>query len=217
MLELKNISVGYNSIPVIEGVNLQCMPGEIITIAGLNGSGKSCLLRSLIGEIPFIAGDLHYSSQNITGLSLKRRLGLGMALCPEGRMIFPNLTVHENLLSGLAIKGVFFNTRKEAVEKMFGLFPKLKQRKYQLGGTLSGGEQQFLAIARALIAEPKVLLLDEPSLGISPLVINDIATIIRDVADSGVAIIVSDQKKDVLFRLANKKYIIFNKALGSFK
>lgn len=217
MFELKNISVGYNSIPVIEKVNLQSMPGEITTIAGLNGSGKSCLFRSLIGEIQFIAGDLFYSSQNISFYGLEKRLALGMALCPEGRLIFPNLTVHENLLSGLAIKGVFYKNQKESIERMFQLFPKLKQRRNQLGGTLSGGEQQFLAIARALIAEPKVLLLDEPSLGISPMVINDIAAIIKKLADSGVSIIVSDQKKDVLFRLADKKFIIFNKALVSFK
>ena len=196
ILELKKLKIGYKGVPLINDINLTSNEGECIQIFGPNGTGKTCLFKTIIGIIPSLDGEIFFEDNNITYSTLQQRRKMGISLCPEGRMIFPNLTVEENLKTGLAIKGLFVKNKKQKLDEMYELFPKLYERRNQLGGTLSGGEQQMLALARAVIIEPKLLLLDEPLLGLSGLIIDDILKIIRDVAKKDGSKIVTEENED---------------------
>ena len=196
LLNIKNIQIGYQAIPLITNFNLVCRKGDILTIVGTNGTGKSCLFRTIMGIIPCLEGELFFCDQDITNTTLNQRRLLGISLCPEGRLIFPNLTVSENLKTGMAINGLFYKKDKERIDETFSKFPKLYERRNQLGGTLSGGEQQLLALARSIILKPKLLLLDEPTLGISRLILDDVIKVILNLSNMGILILLTDQNED---------------------
>jgi branched-chain amino acid transport system ATP-binding protein len=204
ILKIQNLTIGYDSVPLLQNININCQKGEIVLLCGPNGTGKSCLFKTLMGIIPSIKGNILFNFDDITSLSLLQRRKLGINLSPEGRNIFPNLTVEENLKVGMAIKGLFVNNQKQKISEVYFKFPKLLDRKNQLGGTLSGGEQQLLALARATIVYPKLLLLDEPTLGLSNFIINDIIEIISDLASSGITIMLADQNYQLYAKFTNR-------------
>jgi len=210
LLEIQDLMVGYNKVPLMENINFNMDKGEIFALEGMNGSGKSSLFKAIVGLIEPIDGKIIFNGKKIEKRKLVERRKLGINLAPEGRLIFPNLNVWENLITGLAVSSVDKDEKKNRMEEMFELFPKLKERIHQKGGTLSGGEQQMLCIARALVSKPKLLLLDEPSLGISPVIIEDIVEKIKSISQNGVSIIIADQKIEKFERISDKKFIISN-------
>ena len=173
------MQVSYGAIQAVRGVSLEVPAGAVVAIIGANGAGKSTLLKSIVGLEAVAAGRVFLDGQDITPVPPHTRTGLGLALSPEGRGVFPDQTVRDNLLLGAYLKKDDAARTDEKIERAFGLFPRLRERQEQFAGTLSGGEQQMLAIARALMSEPKLLLLDEPSLGLAPLIIRDIFQTIR--------------------------------------
>jgi urea transport system ATP-binding protein len=189
MLEVRNLQVSYGQSVVIPDMSFSAHQGEILGIIGRNGMGKSTLFRSLIGMIPTRGGSIVLNGSEITGQPSHRRVSQGVAFVPQGRMIFPYLTVYENLISGVA-----GNVKREAVEEIYSLFPVLQEMRKRKGGNLSGGQQQQLAIGRALMTNPSVLLLDEPTEGIQPSIIKDIARCLREIRDmKKLTIVVSEQ------------------------
>ena len=189
MISVKNLAVSYGQSLVIPDLSFTAAPGEILGIVGRNGMGKSTLFRALIGMIPTRSGSIHLKNQELTGQPPHRRVGSGVAFVPQGRMIFPNLTVYENLISGVQGK-----VSEEAVNEIYALFPVLRDMKKRKGGNLSGGQQQQLAIGRALMTNPSVLLLDEPTEGIQPSIIKDISRSLREIRDlKNLTIVVSEQ------------------------
>ena len=189
MISVKNLAVSYGQSLVISDLSFTAAPGEILGIVGRNGMGKSTLFRALIGMIPTRSGSIHLKNQELTGQPPHRRVGSGVAFVPQGRMIFPYLTVYENLISGVQGK-----VSEEAVNEIYALFPVLRDMKKRKGGNLSGGQQQQLAIGRALMTNPSVLLLDEPTEGIQPSIIKDISRSLREIRDlKNLTIVVSEQ------------------------
>jgi len=180
ILELQNVSSSYGNIKALKDISLKVFPGEIVTIIGANGAGKSTTLMATCGIIPINKGDIFYNGKSIQGIAAEKLPVMGLCQVPEGRRIFPRLTVHENLELG-----AFFRKDRSEIDKdmenAYSLFPDLQDRKKQQGGTLSGGEQQMLAIARALMSRPRLLLLDEPSLGLAPIFVQKIFDIIHDI------------------------------------
>ena len=189
MISVKNLAVSYGQSLVIPDLSFTAAPGEILGIVGRNGMGKSTLFRALIGMIPTRSGSIHLKDRELTGQPPHRRVGSGVAFVPQGRMIFPYLTVYENLISGVQGK-----VSEEAVNEIYALFPVLRDMKKRKGGNLSGGQQQQLAIGRALMTNPSVLLLDEPTEGIQPSIIKDISRSLREIRDlKNLTIVVSEQ------------------------
>ena len=189
MISVKNLAVSYGQSLVIPDLSFTAAPGEILGIVGRNGMGKSTLFRALIGMIPTRSGSIHLKDRELTGQPPHRRVGCGVAFVPQGRMIFPYLTVYENLISGVPGK-----VSEEAVNEIYALFPVLRDMKKRKGGNLSGGQQQQLAIGRALMTNPSVLLLDEPTEGIQPSIIKDISRSLREIRDlKNLTIVVSEQ------------------------
>ena len=208
VLELKDIYTSYGNIEALKGISLHVMPGEIVTIIGANGAGKSTALMSICGIVPLKKGEIYYNGQPIHGKPADSLPQLGLCQVPEGRRIFPRLTVEDNLEMG-----AFFRKDQTDVEadqsRVFELFPVLKERRKQMGGTLSGGEQQMLAIGRALMSRPKLLLLDEPSLGLAPLVVQRIFDIVRDVnLQAGTTILLVEQNANIALQLATRGYVL---------
>ena len=208
MLKLESVQIAYGAIQAIKGVSLEVRCGEVVTIIGANGAGKSTLLKGIVGLEPLQAGRIHFDGQDITAVPPHRRVGLGVALSPEGRGVFPDQTVRENLLLGAyARRGN--DARTEAlIEREFERFPRLKERAGQYAGTLSGGEQQMLAISRALMSEPRLLLLDEPSLGLAPLIIADIFRSIRELREAGLTILLVEQMANQALGVADRAYVL---------
>jgi len=180
MLEIKNVSSHYGAIEALKMINLHVDQGEIVTLIGANGAGKSTTLRSITGLIPIKSGEILFEGQRLNGVPTHRIVGLGISMVPEGRAIFANLTVLENLEMGAYLEKKKTRIAME-LERVYRMFPRLKERRKQLGGTLSGGEQQMLAIGRALMAAPRLLLLDEPSLGLAPLLVHTIFSAIDEI------------------------------------
>ncbi len=208
MLRLEGVSVSYGAIQAVSDVTIEVRKGEVVTIIGANGAGKSTLLKSIVGLEPVTRGRVVLDGADITAVSAHRRTGLGVALSPEGRGVFPDQTVRDNLLLGAySHKGGAARVR-ELVAHFFDLFPRLGERQAQFAGTLSGGEQQMLAIARALMSEPKFLLLDEPSLGLAPLIIKDIFAIIRDLRRTGLTILLVEQMASQALAVADRAYVL---------
>ncbi len=208
MLQLKNVSSGYGSIQALHGISLEINQGEIVTLIGANGAGKTTTLMTLCGDVTLNSGQIIYEGEDISGIKPHQIMRKGMAVSPEGRRIFPKLTVLENLMLG-----AYFVPEDEAkieLEKVLGLFPRLKERMSQQGGTLSGGEQQMLAIGRALMAKPKLLLLDEPSLGLAPLIINLIFEVLADIRDQGTTVFLVEQNAHKALALADRGYVLEN-------
>ena len=207
LLSIENLSVHYGAIQALHGVSIAVEPGEIVTLIGANGAGKSTTLRAVSGLLKASGGTITFDGKNLAGVAAHKILRLGMAQVPEGRGIFPNLTVDENLDLGAYAR----DSRKDVAndrERVFALFPRLKERLAQRAGTLSGGEQQMLAIGRALLARPRVLLLDEPSLGLAPQLVQTIFKIIREINASGTTIFLVEQNAHMALRVAHRAYVL---------
>lgn len=208
MLEIKDLQIHYGAIKAIRNINLSVPEGSIVTLIGSNGAGKTSTLRAISGIIKVAGGSISYNGNNITNLHPEKIVKMGICQSPEGRLIFSNLTVEENLLMGAYTRkdkqGI-----KDDLEFVFSFFPRLKERIKQLGGTLSGGEQQMLAISRALMSKPKVLLLDEPSLGIAPLLVKTIfEKIVALNHSTGITILLVEQNANLALSIANYGYVL---------
>ena len=209
LLEVDGVSAAYGAVQALTEVSLQVMPGEIVTLIGANGAGKSTLLMTVCGEPRPRAGRILLAGEDITGEPTHRTMRRGLAQSPEGRRIFPRMSVHENLLMGA--EALTRGSPAAQLEQVFALFPRLKERLAQRGGTLSGGEQQMLAIGRALMSKPRLLLLDEPSLGLAPLVVKQIFGAIRSLnAETGLTVLLVEQNANQALRLAHRGYVLVN-------
>lgn len=208
MLEIHQIDASYGPIQALRNVSMTVSQGEIVTLIGANGAGKSTLLMTIFGSPRASKGYIKYQGQDITNIAMHEVGRLGIAQVPEGRRIFPAMTVEENLIMGtLPIGDEHMEPDRE---KMFAMFPRLKERRNQRAGTLSGGEQQMLAIGRALMSRPKLLLLDEPSLGLAPLIVKQILNSLRDIAAQGTTIFLVEQNANHALRLADRGYVLVN-------
>jgi branched-chain amino acid transport system ATP-binding protein len=208
ILELKDVYSSYGSIKALKGVSLKVYPGEVVAIIGANGAGKSTTLMATCGIVPIDKGDILYQGKSIGGVVAEKLPIMGLCQVPEGRRIFPRLTVHENLELGAFYRRDRAEIDKD-MERVYDLFPVLRDRTKQQGGTLSGGEQQMLAIARALMTRPKVLLMDEPSLGLAPLIVQKIFDIIHDVNETeGMTILLVEQNANLALQAAQRGYVL---------
>ena len=208
MLKLESVSISYGAIQAVRDVSIDVPRGEVVTIIGANGAGKSTLLKSFVGLEPVAGGRISFDGQDITKTPAHRRTGMGIALSPEGRGVFSDQSVRDNLLLGAYSKKSDSARTEQKIEQFFAMFPRLKERQEQLAGTLSGGEQQMLAIARALMSEPKLLLLDEPSLGLAPLIIRDIFNTIRALRETGLTILLVEQMANQALGVADRAYVL---------
>lgn len=208
MLKLESVQISYGAIQAVKGVSLEVKAGEIVTIIGANGAGKSTLLRGIVGLEPLQSGRIYIDGKDCTAVPPHKRVGLGVALSPEGRGVFPDQTVRENLLLGAYSRQGNLARTRVLIEREFERFPRLKERANQLAGTLSGGEQQMLAISRALMSEPRLLLLDEPSLGLAPLIIADVFRSIRSLHESGLTILLVEQMANQALAVADRAYVL---------
>ncbi len=209
LLEIKDLEVFYGVIQALKGISFFVDEGEIITLIGANGAGKTTTMQSVIGLIPKKAGTVTYNGENITHTPAHKLVGKGMAQVPEGRRIFQELTVYENLLMG-----AFLNKDKKEIkddiERIYTLFPRLKERKSQIAGTLSGGEQQMLAMGRALMSKPKLLMLDEPSMGLSPLLVDEVFSLIKEINKDGTTILLVEQNAGKSLAISDRAYVLEN-------
>lgn len=207
MLKIDNLTVAYGGIEALKGINLEVEEGKIVTLIGANGAGKSTTLRSIMGLVKPKGGTISYMGENLLGTKTQGIVKKGVTLVPEGRRVFPNLSVLENLKIGAYIrtdeKGI-----KDDLEWVYSLFPILKERSWQLAGTLSGGEQQMLAVGRALMSRPKLMMMDEPSLGLAPLIVKDIFNIIKEVNNQGVTILLIEQNANAALHIADIGYVL---------
>lgn len=207
MLKIENLNVRYGGIHAIRGISLEVPIGKIVTLIGANGAGKSSTLRSVAGLVKNKTGNISWKGKNIFNLLPEEILMSGIALCPEGRRIFPQLTVLENLkLGGYSRKDK--SGLEESIERSFKLFPRLKERVWQKGGTLSGGEQQMLALARALMSDPQLIMMDEPSLGLAPLLVQEVFDIIREINKEGKTILLVEQNAFGALKVADYAYVL---------
>ncbi len=208
MLEIKNLTVNYGAIAALRGISLQVAQGDIVTLIGGNGAGKTTTLRAVSGLLRAQSGEVLYQGRNITNLPPHQIVKLGISQVPEGRMVFANLTVMENLKMGAYLQTYRQVIRKE-LEYVFGIFPRLAEREKQVAGTLSGGEQQMLAIGRALMSKPKFLMLDEPSLGIAPLLVKTIfAKIVEINRQQGISILLVEQNANLALEISRYGYVL---------
>lgn len=208
MLKLESVEISYGAIQAVKGVSLLVKEGEVVTIIGANGAGKSTLLKGVVGLEPVKAGKVYINGEDSTNVPPHQRVGLGVALSPEGRGVFADQTVYENLLLGAYSIRTNEDRVQQLIEREYKRFPRLRERAHQMSGTLSGGEQQMLAISRALMSEPKLLLLDEPSLGLAPLIIVDIFKSIRTLRDSGLTILLVEQMANQALAVADRAYVL---------
>ncbi len=207
MLNTKDLNAAYGVIPVLHDVNLDIREGELVALLGANGAGKTTLLNNISGVLPVKSGAISFMGREIQHLSSDRIVHLGISQIPEGRKIFPYLTVKENLLMGASTKKTW-KRRKEMMEKVCGLFPILSERANQRASLMSGGEQQMLVIARGLMAQPKLLMIDEPSLGLSPLIMSQIYDVIKTFPADGITVLLSEQNALYVLEIANRGYVL---------
>nr|WP_198370566.1 ABC transporter ATP-binding protein [Roseomonas rosulenta] len=208
MLSIEGVCAAYGAVQALRDVTISVAPGEIVTLVGANGAGKSTLLMTICGDPRARAGRIAFEGRDITALPTHEIMRLGLAQVPEGRRVFPRMSVMENLLMGAQVAG---HDPAPLLAQVFALFPRLQERQAQRGGTLSGGEQQMLAIGRALMSKPRLLLLDEPSLGLAPLIVRQIFAAIRDLNQKeGLTVLLVEQNANQALRLAHRGYVLVN-------
>ena len=205
ILSIHDLSVNYGGIEAVKGISFDVHEGEIVTLIGANGAGKSSTLRTIAGLVKPSGGTINFRGDNITGRDATTIVKKGITLVPEGRHIFPDLTVLENLKGGAYLRS---DDISGDIQWVYDLFPRLRERSWQAGGTLSGGEQQMLAVGRALMARPKLIMMDEPSLGLAPLVVRDIFEIIRQINRQGVSILLIEQNANMALKVADSAYVM---------
>ena len=205
ILSIQDLSVNYGGIEAVKGISFDVNEGEIVTLIGANGAGKSSTLRAISGLVKPSRGKIFFEGSEITGKDPTDIVKSGITLVPEGRRIFPDLTVLENLKVGAYLRK---DNIKEDIEWVFELFPRLKERSWQAGGTLSGGEQQMLAVGRALMSRPKLMMMDEPSLGLAPLIVKDIFSIIKEINKQGVTILLIEQNANMALHTAHMGHVM---------
>ena len=207
LLEMKETSVNYGKVSAVRNISISVPEGGIVTIIGGNGAGKTTTLRAMSGMVPLVAGEIHFNGARIDGLPSDKVVAHGIAHVPEGRRIFPDMTVEENLRTG-----AFLRRDTDAVEadleNVYGRFPRLKERRRQMAKTMSGGEQQMLAIGRALMSAPKLLLMDEPSMGLAPVIVEEIAQIIEEINAQGLSVVLVEQNAELALELADHAYVL---------
>ena len=207
LLKISGLKVSYGGIQAVKGVDFEVREGELVSLIGSNGAGKTTTMKAITGTLPFVAGDIEYLGKSIKGKGAWDLVQDGLAMVPEGRGVFTRLTITENLQMGAYIR----NDKAEIamdIEKMFTIFPRLRERKDQLAGTMSGGEQQMLAMGRALMSRPKVLLLDEPSMGLSPIMVDKIFEVVKDVYAQGVTVLLVEQNASRALGIADRGYVM---------
>jgi len=207
MLKVSGLKVAYGGIHAIKGIDLEIREGELVTLIGANGAGKTTAMKAITGLQGWIAGDAHYQGESIRGVESYALLKKGLAMVPEGRGVFARMTITENLQMGAYTRNDNVQIQAD-IERMFGIFPRLKERANQLAGTMSGGEQQMLAMARALMSQPKLLLLDEPSMGLSPLMVAKIFEVVRDISAQGVTVLLVEQNARLALQAADRAYVM---------
>ena len=207
LLEVKDLVVSYGGIEALKGISFSVDEGQIVTLIGANGAGKSTTLRAITGIVPVKSGTITYNGENITGMDTQKVVERGIALVPEGRRVFANLTVLENLKIGAYLRKDTAQIQKD-IEYIYKLFPRLEERSWQLAGTLSGGEQQMLAVGRAMMTRPKLIMMDEPSLGLAPLVVKDIFGIISRLSADGITILLIEQNANAALHAAHYGYVL---------
>ncbi len=205
ILEIKDLNVRFGGIRAVDGISMNVEEGKIITLIGANGAGKSTILRSVSGIVRPASGDILLNGESIVGLSPDKIVARGVTLVPEGRRVFPNLTVLENLKIGAYLRK---DKLSNDLEYVYSLFPRLRERHWQHAGTLSGGEQQMLAVGRALMSRPKLIMMDEPSLGLAPLVVRDIFDIIVTINKAGITVLLNEQNANLALKIADYGYVI---------
>ena len=210
MLNIKNLAVNYGAIEALRGVSLNVNAGEIVSIIGGNGAGKSTLMKAISGLELVKSGSIEWQGQDITTTAPHQRVALGISQSPEGRQVFTDQSVEDNLLLGAYLRHSRDPEVAKDLNKQYEIFPRLRERKNQLAGTLSGGEQQMLAISRALMSLPKLLLLDEPSLGLAPLIVKEIFSVIRRIRDEGVTILLVEQMANQALKVSDRAYVLKN-------
>ncbi|MBR5637595.1 MAG: ABC transporter ATP-binding protein [Pseudobutyrivibrio sp.] len=207
MLEIKGLSINYGGIEAVRDISFVVPSGQIVTLVGANGAGKSSTLRSIIGLVKAKSGSIKLAGKELMGSSTDEIVRNGITLVPEGRHVFPDQTVLENLKIGAYLRK---GNLDEDIEKVYSIFPRLKERSWQAAGTLSGGEQQMLAVGRALMANPKLIMMDEPSLGLAPIIVNEIFEIIKRVNEAGTTVLLVEQNANMALHVADKAYVIEN-------
>ena len=207
MLKIENLHVAYGGIQALRGISLEVPDGKIVTLIGANGAGKSTTLRTITGLVKAQSGSIQWNGEELLGKSIDRIISAGIAMSPEGRRVFPDMTVLENLKIGAYLRRDKAEIEKD-IKWVYTLFPRLEERSWQLAGTLSGGEQQMLAVGRALMSRPKLMMLDEPSLGLAPLVVQDIFSIITQINRQGVTILLIEQNANMALKIAHLAYVL---------
>ncbi len=205
MLKITDLKVSYGGINAVKGVSFEVPKGSVVSLIGANGAGKSTILRTIAGLVKPVEGTVSFNDENITGTDTSNIIAKGITLVPEGRRVFPDMTVLDNIKIGAFLR---HDSLDEDIEHMYSLFPRLKERKWQLAGTLSGGEQQMLALARALMSKPKLLMMDEPSLGLAPLIVKGIFEIIKEINKSGVTVLLIEQNANMALKASDYAYVL---------
>jgi branched-chain amino acid transport system ATP-binding protein len=207
VLQISGLRVAYGGIQAVKGVDLEVRTGELVALIGANGAGKTTTLKAVTGSLACAGGEVRYEGRSIAGMGAHQLVSNGLAMVPEGRGVFARMTITENLLMGAYIRHDKAGISQD-IEKMFGIFPRLKERAEQLAGTMSGGEQQMLAMARALMSRPRLLLLDEPSMGLSPIMVQKIFEVVREVSAQGVTILLVEQNARLALQSAHRGYVM---------
>ena len=207
MLKIQDLRVSYGGIHALRGIDLEVPDGKIVTLIGANGAGKSTTLRTITGLVKAEGGSIQWNGEELLGKSIDKIVSVGIAMSPEGRRVFADLTVLENLRIGAYLRRDKDGIAKD-LKRVYELFPRLEERSWQLAGTLSGGEQQMLAVGRALMSRPKLMMLDEPSLGLAPLVVQDIFSIIREINRQGMTVLLIEQNANMALKIADLAYVL---------